>query len=97
MRRSVASSATAFAPFSQNSAMWRLSSSGQAQPGQSKPSFWFTRRRVCTDRATPICSFAICSACSTAGTPTDTRLVGVTRTRDSSMSAFGGFVAMLPG
>ncbi|GAA3068683.1 hypothetical protein GCM10020000_61410 [Streptomyces olivoverticillatus] len=32
-RRRVASSATALAPFSQNSAAWRLSGSGQAQPG----------------------------------------------------------------
>ena len=38
-RRRVASSATAFAPFSQNSAVCRCSGSGQAQPGQSKPSF----------------------------------------------------------
>ena len=45
-RRRVASSATAFAPFSQNSAVCRCSGSGQAQPGQSKPSFWLTRRRV---------------------------------------------------
>ncbi len=45
-RRIVASSATAFAPFSQNSAMCRLSSSGHAHPGQSKPSFWLTASRV---------------------------------------------------
>ncbi|MCY1230319.1 hypothetical protein D9M72_427280 [compost metagenome] len=40
-RRLVASAATALTPFSQNSkvdACWR---SGQAQPGQSKPSAWF--------------------------------------------------------
>ncbi len=38
-RRRVASSATAFAPFSQNSAACRWSGSGHAQPGQSKPFF----------------------------------------------------------
>lgn len=58
-RRSVASSATAFAPFSQNSAVCRLSPSGQAQPGQSKPSFWLTLRRVCAVRRTPICCWAM--------------------------------------
>jgi hypothetical protein len=36
------SSATAFAPFSQNSNIVECSGSGQAQPGQSKPSDWFT-------------------------------------------------------
>ena len=39
----VASWATCFAPFSQNSTSPRCSGSGQAQPGQSKPSSWFTR------------------------------------------------------
>jgi hypothetical protein len=82
------------APFSQNSAMWRLSSSGQAHPGQSNPSFWLTCISVCTERMTPICSFAIWRACSTAGTPTATFLGRVARTRDSSMSDAGGFVAM---
>ena len=94
MRRRVASSATAFAPFSQNSAMCRLSSSGQAQPGQSNPSLWFTRSRLWTLRLTPIWSYEICSACSTAGTPTATFLGWVERTRLSSMSVCGGFVAI---
>ena len=41
-------------------------------------------------RSTPICSFEICSACSTAGTPTATFLGRVTRTRVSSMSVARG-------
>ena len=47
-RRSVASSATALAPFSQNSAKLRSSGcgSGHAQPMQSKPSAWLIRRSV---------------------------------------------------
>ena len=53
--RVVASSATAFAPFSQNSACCgRRSGSGQAQLWQSKPSTWFTRRRVRNERTGPI-------------------------------------------
>ena len=44
--RSVFSSATALAPFSQNSAALRfVTDSGQAQPGQSKPPRWFSRSR----------------------------------------------------
>ena len=48
MWRRVASSATALAPFSQNSAVCRCSGagSGQAQPGQSKPSTWLSLRSV---------------------------------------------------
>ena len=45
-------------------------------------------------RCTPIWSFEICSACSTAGTPTATFFGRVTRTRVSSMSVRGGFVAI---
>ena len=45
-RRAVASAATAFTPFSQNSkAEWWLRS-GQAQPGQSKPPGWLAESRV---------------------------------------------------
>ena len=61
-RRSVASSATAFAPFSQNSKGLRWSGSGQAQPGQSKPFFWLSRASVSAVRRTPICCFDIFSA-----------------------------------
>ena len=51
----VASLAMAFAPFSQNSASLRSSSgSGQAQLGQSKPSFWLTFERVLRLRLTPM-------------------------------------------
>ena len=53
-RRSVASSATAFAPFSQNSKWERFSASGHAQPGQSKPPAWFTFSSVRADLSTPI-------------------------------------------
>ena len=52
----VASSATALAPFSQNSAMWRwpASGSGHAQLMQSKPSAWLSFSRVCAVRLTPM-------------------------------------------
>ncbi len=55
-RRRVASSATAFAPFSQNSATDRCpgSGSGHAQLMQSKPSAWFNRRSVRAVRLGPI-------------------------------------------
>ncbi len=70
-RRRVASSATAFAPFSQNSAAERCagSGSGQAQPGQSNPSAWLSSRRVVTLRRTPIWATDWPSACATPGTP----------------------------
>jgi hypothetical protein len=56
-RREVASQATALAPFSQNSKSDRCSGgSGQAQPGQSKPSFWFSAIRARAPRTTaPLC------------------------------------------
>ena len=55
-RSRVASSATALAPFSQNSATcrWPTSGSGQAQLMQSKPSAWFSFSRVCAVRLAPI-------------------------------------------
>ena len=56
----VASSVTALAPFSQNSAVCRCSGegSGQAQPWQSKPSTWLSLSRAFVARRTPICSIA---------------------------------------
>ncbi len=55
MRARVASLATALAPFSQNSAVLRSSSgSGQAQLGQSKPSFWLSVSSVFRLRVTPM-------------------------------------------
>ena len=45
-RLAVASQATALAPFSQNSKDEVCFGSGQAQPGQSKPSGWFMRSSV---------------------------------------------------
>jgi hypothetical protein len=68
-RNLVASSATALAPFSQNSAWWRLAGSGQAQPMQSKPSSWLMWRRVRAVRSGPISLMPCRSADTTAGTP----------------------------
>ncbi len=50
----VASQVTAFAPFSQNSKLLRWLGSGQAQLGQSKPSFWLSFSIVCPVRSRPI-------------------------------------------
>ncbi len=91
-RRSVASSATAFAPFSQNSAVCRLPGSGQAQPGQSKPSFWLTRIRVSAVRLIPIWVTLVVSPCTTPGIPAALVFGGLTR---SSASSGGGLLAML--
>ena len=54
----MASSVTALAPFSQNSAVCRCSGSGsgQAQPWQSKPSTWLSLSSDWAVRITPICS-----------------------------------------
>src|SRR5215213_1971624 len=66
----VASSATCFAPFSQNSKCERSrSGSGQAQPGQSTPPVWFTFRRVRTPRTSPISSEIVLTAVIIAGAP----------------------------
>ena len=51
MRRTVASSAMALAPFSQNSKWVVSAGSGQAQPGQSNPSGWLSFSSVLADRA----------------------------------------------
>jgi hypothetical protein len=61
--RLVASAATALAPFSQNStvARWWTPGSGQAQPGQSKPSGWFTFSRAEVPRMIPV-SWITCLA-----------------------------------
>src|SRR5258708_34875191 len=69
MRLVVASSATALAPFSQNSATCRLPPSGHAHPGQSNPSFWFTFSSVSAVRLTPICWYDCFSAAVTPGIP----------------------------
>ncbi len=93
-RRSVASSATAFAPFSQNSATCRLSSSGQAQPGQSKPSFWLTLSRVRAVRPRPICSRAIRRVCPMAGRPAAACCGGVTCGASWTGSPAGGLLTI---
>jgi hypothetical protein len=55
MRLVMPSSATAFAPFSQNSAMLRwLSGLGQAQLWQSKPFFWLSFSSSPTPRTGPM-------------------------------------------
>ena len=68
--RRVLSSATALAPFSQNSAVLRfLSDSGHAQPGQSNPPRWFSRSSEWAVRDTPAWATARSSATITALTP----------------------------
>ena len=70
-RSRVASSATALAPFSQNSAVCRCSGSGsgQAQLMQSKPSVWFSLSNVRAERFTPMCDTARWRATRTPVTP----------------------------
>ena len=70
-RALVASSATALAPFSQNSAVCRCptSGSGQAQLMQSKPSAWLSLSRVCAVRFGPIRSTERFIETATAVTP----------------------------
>ena len=70
IRSFVPSSATAFAPFSQNSAKLRCSSGfGHAQLWQSKPSFWFSLRRALIPRTAPISPTVNSRDFSTAGSP----------------------------
>ena len=77
--RLVASSATALAPFSQNSAGRRPpGASGQAQPGQSKPCRWFSRASVAAVRTGPICSSPRLSDTMTALTPAASVLAPLT-------------------
>src|SRR5579875_3522476 len=85
-RLRVASQATAFAPFSQNSAClrWSGSGSGQAQLGQSKPSAWFIVRSVCRLRLVPISGSAYLAVSATPTTPTAEDFGGRTRTPVSS-------------
>jgi hypothetical protein len=93
-RRRVASSATAFAPFSQNSAALRFSCSGQAQPMQSNPSIWLTAISVWTLRRGPICSSEIFRALATAGMPTALVLGLLTVSLDSSIFSRGALEAI---
>src|SRR3546814_14925112 len=65
----LASSATAFTPFSQNSMWLRPGDSGQAQPGQSKPSGWLTFSRLVRLRRRPISRRAWRVDASPAGRP----------------------------
>jgi hypothetical protein len=73
----VASSATCFAPFSQNSKCVRSpSGSGHAQPGQSKPPFWLMRVSVRSVRAAPISAHECFNADTMAGKPPAVSLAG---------------------
>ena len=72
-RSCVASSATAFAPFSQNSAIERcVSGSGHAQPGQSKPLNWLSANNACPPRIGPASPSTCSNAFTTAGMPAAT-------------------------
>src|SRR5437762_12768794 len=55
-RLDVASQVTALAPFSQNSNELVCRGSGQAQPGQSKPSGWFTDSSALEPLTSTLCS-----------------------------------------
>ena len=90
-RSVVASSATALAPFSQNSAVWRCSGSGSghAHPWQSNPSTWLSRSRVRAVRVAPIWSRDRFIDTAIAGSPTATSLRSPTWMSFSSMSASG--------
>ncbi len=85
-RSFVASSATAFAPFSQNSAVcrWPGSGSGHAQLMQSNPSAWFSCTSVLAVRTGPIRSSERFIATATAVTPAAWSSTCVTRTFASS-------------
>src|SRR5215217_5471219 len=88
--RRVFSSATALAPFSQNSAALRfLSDSGHAQPGQSNPPRWFNRSSDCAVRVTPAWATARSNATITALTPAASVLGLWTESSSSLMSATG--------
>src|SRR5260370_18186730 len=95
MRLVVASSATALAPFSQNSATCRLSPSGHAHPGQSIPSFWFTFSSVSAVRLTPICWYDCFSAAVTPGIPAASSFGCDTSRPRSSGSWIGGLPHIL--
>ena len=71
MRALVASSATAFAPLSQNSTRCRLpgGGSGHAHPGQSKPSGWLMTRNDRNARDAPIALTERVTLDTSAGTP----------------------------
>ena len=94
----VASSVTALAPFSQNSAVCRCSGegSGQAQPWQSKPSTWLSLSRVFVARRTPICSIARFIVTATAEGPAARSLEWPTASCFSSMSRLGGLRLIRP-
>ena len=83
--RLVASSATALAPFSQNSANLRPPcSSGQAQPGQSNPLRWFSRTNAAAVRSGPMDVTPRCSETITAFTPAASCSAPVVTTECSS-------------
>ena len=95
-RALVASSATALAPFSQNSAVcrWSGSGSGQAQDMQSKPSVWLSLSSVFAVRAGPIWLSARFIETATAVTPAAAFFGPWTSTSFSSMSWWGVCLAI---
>ena len=94
-RRRVASSATALAPFSQNSKCDRCpaAGSGQAQPGQSNPSVWLTRNRVSALRRRPICRLPAARPATTPATPAAAVFGGPVRRSRSPTSCRGALFA----
>ncbi len=86
----VASHTTALAPFSQNSAVLRLSGSGQAQLMQSNPPFWLSDSMSLAVRAAPSCSSAGPIECRTPGTPAAQSFGSPTVISASVTSSFGG-------
>ena len=67
----VPSSATAFAPLSQNSIRCRLPGGafGHPHPGQSNPAGWLMTAKTCAVRVTPILATVRCTVVITAGLP----------------------------
>ena len=72
----VASSAMAFAPFSQYSNGDGSDGSGHAQPGQSNPVCWFARLSVMAESIGPMFAIPCFQAETTAGSPAATSFTG---------------------
>ena len=88
-RRSVASSATALAPFSQNSRRVVSCGSGHAHPGQSNPSGWLTRNIVRAALDVVIWSLRARIEAITPGIPAAHRFGGTTLSPSSVTSSRG--------
>lgn len=88
-----ASQDTALAPFPQNSAVSRCGGSGQAQLGQSKPSFWFMRSSVLAAHTGPMSFSANGIEANRLGTPTALLFGELTTGSVSFGSSFNGLLA----